>query len=431
VVAVKMPVSVALLPRRLRVLRAEVDSWWRTATGPSPADPPLVRLAQAREMLRRSMRRHMLASLVAQGCYDQVAGLAAAAGLPGLELSLMTGYGGMEETRISADLWDVSRGRLALEEFLRRHGFHGPSEGQLASRPWREDRRAIEDICRTYRRMGDDEHPRARERRQIETRLEAERRLLAALPPAHRLAARITLRVAARYLPLREVGKASFLQSVDAGRAAARQIGDELLRAGRLAEREDVFFLTMDEITAEPAPDLAGRAGGRRLQHADYLELQLPERWVGTPEPVRRGAHGGQDRTGVTGVPVSPGVAEGRARVVDDPDDVAEFEPGDILVCETTDPSWVVLFQLAGAVVIDVGGAMSHGAIVARELGLPCVINTRTGTSVIADGDRIRVDGTAGRVDILPPGTGTSPSGTTQTSTPETSTIGTRSPHAS
>jgi pyruvate,water dikinase len=116
---------------------------------------------------------------------------------------------------------------------------------------------------------------------------------------------------------------------------------------------------------------------------------------------------------------------------VDDPDDVAEFEPGDILVCETTDPSWVVLFQLAGAVVIDVGGAMSHGAIVARELGLPCVINTRTGTSVIADGDRIRVDGTAGRVDILPPGTGTSPSGTTQTSTPETSTIGTRSPHAS
>ena len=89
----------------------------------------------------------------------------------------------------------------------------------------------------------------------------------------------------------------------------------------------------------------------------------------------------------------------GRARVVTDPA-AAELEPGDILVCSMTDPSWTPLFMLADALVIDVGGEISHGAIVARELGVTCVINTVTGTRDIPDGATITVDGSAGTVEI-------------------------------
>jgi pyruvate,water dikinase len=90
----------------------------------------------------------------------------------------------------------------------------------------------------------------------------------------------------------------------------------------------------------------------------------------------------------------------GRARVVRDPM-AADLEEGDILVCATTDPSWTPLFMLAAALVIDTGGAMSHGAIVARELGVTCVINTGTGTRDIPDGAMIAVDGARGTVEIL------------------------------
>ncbi|HEY1968628.1 MAG TPA: PEP-utilizing enzyme, partial [Pseudonocardia sp.] len=84
-----------------------------------------------------------------------------------------------------------------------------------------------------------------------------------------------------------------------------------------------------------------------------------------------------------------------------DLDEDAEFDPGDILVCEFTDPSWMMLINLAAAMVIDVGGALSHGAIVARELGIPTVINTVDGTRRLRTGDTLRVDAAAGTVELL------------------------------
>jgi len=86
------------------------------------------------------------------------------------------------------------------------------------------------------------------------------------------------------------------------------------------------------------------------------------------------------------------------SRVVLDPNSESALEPDEILVCGTIDPSSVSLFVLVGAPVIDVGGPLSHGVIVARELGLPCVINTRTGTRALRTGDRVRVDGDKGEV---------------------------------
>jgi pyruvate,water dikinase len=399
VVATRMPRMVATLRHRLVTARAEVESWWRQALR-APAGTPVARIGVARDQLRRALRIHLFCSLVAQGCYDQLARLAVRAQRPGLELELMTGYGGMEESRISADLWRVSRGTTTMAQFLDRYGYHGPGVGELSSHSWREDATPVGELAHTYTGMPDHDAPHRREAERIAVRRAAERRLLAALPAARRPLARAALRAASTFVPLREVGKAAFLQTIDAGRAAARDLGRQLADSGQLADPDDVFFLTWDELRAErPVPDAADLVDQRRALHRHYLGLRLPEHWTGPPTPVPADDGG----TELSGVPVYPGVVEGRARVVTDPCSAAGFEPGDILVCETTDPSWVVFFHLASAVVIDVGGPLSHGAIVARELGLPAVINTRRAVRLIRDGDRIRVDGTTGAVVVCAP----------------------------
>jgi pyruvate,water dikinase len=111
-------------------------------------------------------------------------------------------------------------------------------------------------------------------------------------------------------------------------------------------------------------------------------------------------AEGSPVGTVVTGLAASSGMVEGRARVVRDPA-TAEFDDGDILVCENTDPGWISLFMVAAAVVTDQGGMLSHGPIVARELGLPCVCGTEDGSRRIGDGQQVRVDGDAGTVTVL------------------------------
>jgi pyruvate,water dikinase len=103
----------------------------------------------------------------------------------------------------------------------------------------------------------------------------------------------------------------------------------------------------------------------------------------------------------LTGVPGCPGLARGRARVILDPADPTELEPGDVLVAPITDPAWTPLFVPAAAVVVDTGAQVSHAVIVSRELGLPCVISVTDATRRIPDGALVEVDGTNGTVTVL------------------------------
>ena len=102
----------------------------------------------------------------------------------------------------------------------------------------------------------------------------------------------------------------------------------------------------------------------------------------------------------MTGLPVSAGIVEGRARVILDMAD-AELAPGDILVTTHTDPSWSPVFVAVSGLVAEVGGLMTHGAVIAREYGLPAVVGVEDATRLIQDGERIRVNGTHGYVEIL------------------------------
>jgi pyruvate,water dikinase len=249
-----------------------------------------------------------------------------------------------------------------------------------------------------YSALADDESPADREGRfDAERRIE-ERELLASLSGPRRLKARAVLRFAGRAVALRGVGMVAFLLSLEVARAAARRLGARLHSAGVLGEPDDIFFLTAPEIREGRWHD-TDLVAQRRADHQRYLALELPVHWTGMPEPIPVTRTQEQVHT-LNGVGASAGVVEGRVRVVDDPGDVS-LESGEILVAHTTDPSWAGIMYLADGLVMDIGGMLSHAAIVARELGVPCVANTKIGTRVLHTGDLIRVDGGAGTIEVL------------------------------
>ena len=397
-IAAKMPIAIALLTRQLAAATAEVDAWWHTATARTSDGAAGVRDAGA--VIERALRTHMTATMIGQALFDQLVKLARSVGRDGLELTLSTGYGTFEETQLVSELLRCARDEITLDAFLSRYGFHGPDEGELSSRSWREDPTPLHHLIRKYRASGRDNPPETEQGRR-DARAVAERTLLDALPKARRPGAALVLRLARRYIPLREVGKANFLKGIDGGRHAARTRGAELVADGVLDDADDVFYLTLDEALGALPVDPRGAVARRRADRERCMKLDLPKRWTGNPEPIEIDERTNNRADRVDGLPASPGVVEGRVRVVLDAYGCDELDDGEVLVCPTTDPSWVAAFHLAAAVVIDIGGPVSHAAILSRELGLPCVINTGDGTSSLRTGDLVRVDGAAGTVVVL------------------------------
>ncbi len=401
VCAAKLPATFLRIPSVMHRTRRDTEAWWRSEI----ARHGSLDLAGAKEQLAAAAQRFrdtlaLQAINVACGIqplYEQVGALAKAARIDGAKL--MTGHGSHEETAVIQDLWAVSRDRLSLDAFLARHGYHGPHEGEISGRVWREDPAPVRHLVAGYRSVGDDVDPARTVRTRAAERSQLEAGLLVGLPRARRYQARLLLRLVARYLPLRGVGKVAFLQSIDVGRAAARQIGALLAASSVLVDPEDVFLLTVDELTGAFPADAKGLVEERRAIRARYQGLELASPcWTGAADA--RPIVAAERVDSLTGVAASPGLVEGRVRVVTDPA-AADMEPGEILVAHTTDPGWASLMFLAKALVVDIGGLLSHAAVVARELGIPCVMNTGVGTQVLSTRDVCRVDGNAGTVEIL------------------------------
>lgn len=211
----------------------------------------------------------------------------------------------------------------------------------------------------------------------------------------------VLLDQAAKQVRNLELGKATYHIALDGCRAAARRVGAHLEQQGVVTDPEDVFFLMIEELRAPPA-HVRELVAFRRQRRKEYEALEVPMTFYGVPEPVRATQSDNVAVRELTGIAASNGTAEGRARIIGSADEDEDlFLDGDILVCYSTNPSWTPLFTLVEAVVIDIGSTASHGAIVARELGIPCVINTGNGSRIIRNGDLIRVDGTTGIVTIL------------------------------
>ncbi|HEX6075873.1 MAG TPA: rifamycin-inactivating phosphotransferase [Micromonosporaceae bacterium] len=179
---------------------------------------------------------------------------------------------------------------------------------------------------------------------------------------------------------------------------------ERLVEAHVLRDKEDIFYLTFQELhdvvrTNHVDDQLIGR---RKDAFRSYQAL-TPPRVLTSEGEVVTGSYRRDDVPpgALVGLPVSAGTAEGRARVILDMAE-ADFEPGDILVTAYTDPSWTPVFVAIEGLVTEVGGIMTHGAVIAREYGLPAVVGVEHATRLIRDGQRIRVHGTNGYVEILP-----------------------------
>jgi pyruvate,water dikinase len=190
------------------------------------------------------------------------------------------------------------------------------------------------------------------------------------------------------------VGREKGLYEIEASLVAMRKLmaesGKRLCLAGLLDEAADVVYARVGEVVDA----LEGKAA------ADFREL-VATRKSGRAAAVRAWAAAERgSESALSGMPSSPGVYEGPARIISGPEEFPKLEKGDVLVCPFTDPTWTPLFSLAGAVVAELGGPLSHAAIVAREYSIPAVMGVRGAMASIADGQRVRVDGSRGDVGI-------------------------------
>ncbi|HTK61062.1 MAG TPA: PEP-utilizing enzyme [Pseudonocardia sp.] len=361
-------------------------------------------ITDARERFGAIMAEQMMVRMLSSSLAERVGKVVADLGRPDLEAPLLSGVGS-DENEVAHDLWALAHGQLSQTEFTDRHGYHGPGEGQLHGVVWREDMSQILARLEDYRAIAADSPraPRNRSAEQQRVRKRAAAEVIAAAGPLRGRAIATLLRITTRFMALCEQGKAGYLITYDVARAAARRLGDLLVARAVIAEREDVFHLECDVLLAGVTGDQRAVVAERRALYEERQEQRLPMTWQGVPEVTKAAPDADHDAamgTVVTGLAASGGVVSGRARVVRDPA-VVELDDGDILVCETTDPSWVSLFLVAGAVVTDHGGMLSHGPIVARELGIPCVCGTGDGSHRLRDGQQIRVDGDKGLVEVI------------------------------
>ncbi len=403
IIAYRLPRAALRTPRTVRLLAPQIDAWWRSEI-PRLAGADLASAVaifdNAARRFSEAMTAHGIALLATiTPLINALTSLVKRTGVG--DVGVLSGTGGAE-MRMVEDIWKASRGELTLDQVVASQGFHGPREGEISSRVWREDPAPLAAVIERYGRTDEGASPLTRERAAAERLPKMQAELLAALPLPVRPAARLLLHHAARTIPLRGVGKASFLQALDVARAAARRVGEHLVDAGVLDEPEDVFYLTVDEIVDELPDGACDLVARRRKRRAEYQRLELPTWWRGTPEPAIV-SENEFDTTGdalLTGIGAGSGIVEGPVRVVHDPA-VVEVEPGEVLVAPTTDPSWASIMFVSSALVVDIGSVLSHAAVVARELGLPCVVNTGNGTRVLRDGDLVRVDGSAGTVQLI------------------------------
>ena len=307
------------------------------------------------------------------------------------------------ESRLRA-LGDYAGGpfRDRLAEFLRRHGHRAVMEGDLSSPTWSDDLPSVLSMIRNYVDADASSDPHLAEERQQRERDAAEKDALRRVGWRRRTAFRWALGEARRTLAMREQSKSLLIRANDRLRRLMRELGGRLADDGQLARLDDIFYFTWEE-----AVDLAdGRLNStqaaaavrrRREEEERNRGVALPESFAGRPRSLSAAPASTRGQV-LKGLAVSPGRATGPARVVRDPRDNVEVKKGEILVAPVTDAAWTPLFVTVAGLVVDVGGTLSHGSIVAREYGLPAVVGVRTATQCIKTGQIITVDGSQGIV---------------------------------
>jgi len=298
--------------------------------------------------------------------------------------------------------------QAGLADFLRVYGHRAVAEIDLGLPRWSEDPTYIVGVLANYLRLEDPElAPDVQFRRAAREAEEMVAELTRRARRKGRLRGALVgffLRRARDLVGMREMPKFCIILRFARIRELLWPVGEELAKAGRLESAEDIFFISFPEARAALAgADLRPAVRERRAVYDRELRRRHVPRVLlsdGT-EPVAESGTTVSEDDGLRGTPASGGVVTAEARVILDPNG-AHMEPGEILVAPSTDPGWTPLFLTAGGLVMEMGGAMSHGAVVAREYGIPAVVGVPDATGRIATGQRITVDGSTGTISTEP-----------------------------
>ncbi|MFE3768739.1 rifamycin-inactivating phosphotransferase [Streptomyces sp. NPDC059122] len=307
-----------------------------------------------------------------------------------------------------AKLAGGTEARAAMESYLDRYGMRCVAEIDITRPRWRERPTTLVPVILDNVRNFE---PGAAERRFEQGRQKAREKeqdvlsRLRALPDGDRKAdeAKRMIDRVRTFIGYREYPKYGIISRYFVYKQALLEEAERLVQAGVVPDKEDVFYLTFQEFhDAVRSHQVDDRLIQQRKDAFRSHQALTPPRVLTSDGEAVTGAYRRDDvpAGALIGLPVSVGSIEGRARVILDMAE-ADLEAGDILVTTFTDPSWSPLFVGIAGLVTEVGGLMTHGAVIAREYGLPAVVGVELATRLIRDGQRIRVHGTDGYVEIL------------------------------
>jgi pyruvate,water dikinase len=317
------------------------------------------------------------------------------------------------DPRTVQDLENVTDDELlaavpALKGFLAKYGMRCEGEIDITRDRWAEKPTTLlPTLLTNIKHLAPGEARRTAEQRRNEA-LAKEREVLARLaqlPDGVQRAADTTLMIGVvrDFMGYREYPKYHIVSRYFVYKQALRREADALVCADVIADRRDIYYLTFDELREGVRTQRIDRAliEARKEEHRAFERLEAP-RVITSDGEVMRGTYKSRPvpAGALVGLAVSSGVVEGRARVIAAIED-ADLEAGDILVTSFTDPSWTPLFVSIAGLVTEAGGLMTHGAVIAREYALPAVVGVQQATQRIRDGQRIRLNGTDGYVELL------------------------------
>jgi phosphohistidine swiveling domain-containing protein len=345
------------------------------------------------DFARDSLKPTALAAIAMRDVETKLRAKLGAGRTPAAVGALTTGVRPDPEADLPAAMHELAAGRLDRAVFLRHFGWRGSQEMELAQPRWSEDATAIDQM--TARPTGRHDPEASGQAAATEWHaLIAEGKFT----PEELQALQPDVLALHNYLALRETAKHYLMR----GYALIRRILLELDRRYRL--QGGVFYLTPEELPRlTKGEDLTDLIAQRRRRRATALSLEAPPVLFSDDlEAVGRPAAPVEGAEEMHGSPLSSGVAEGPALVLDQPRTDNLPAESYILVCPSTDPAWVPLFVRAKGLVMETGGVLSHGAIVAREFGLPAVAGLPDVVRRLRTGQRLRIDGGRGTVTVLP-----------------------------
>ncbi len=294
---------------------------------------------------------------------------------------------------------DTGSVKAAYEYFIARHGHRAIREAEIRSKSWKSDVNALMENVLTVMQAGAYEPAKT-----VSHLQECRDRVLLGKKGLGKKAINYVVNQARAGVANREFTKSRFVLAVDKFKDAYKLLAADLVNAGALPDEDLIYFLTHEEIGAliiEKKAKLIKRAIQRRRLLEEQKLLKFKDVNLGNPKPIALNSLTAADGMILSGAPISRGEVRGVARVVKTVEDAKLLKDGEIMIASFTDIGWSPYYSVIGGLVTEVGSALSHGAVVAREYALPLVVNVSNATSIIRTGDVISLNGNKGVVTIL------------------------------